>query len=87
MPSSAHVSVAALQTMLRDEVPDGWTEFACHPGYASADYRAVYLKEREAELATLTDERIRHTMDELGIRLASYADYLSERNTAALGSS
>ena len=61
--------------MLREEVPEGWTEFSCHPGYVSPGYSAVYLAEREAEVRTLTDPRIRGTMDELGIRLVSYADF------------
>lgn len=70
-----YVSVPFLEKMLREEVSEGWTEFSCHPGYVSAGYPAVYHAEREAELATLTDPRIRRTIDELGIRLVSYADY------------
>jgi predicted glycoside hydrolase/deacetylase ChbG (UPF0249 family) len=70
-----HVSVEFLQEMLRNEVGEGWTEFSCHPGYVSADYDAVYLREREAEVATLTDPRVRGTIDELGLRLVSYADF------------
>ena len=72
-----YVSVAFLQQMLHQEVLEGWTEFSCHPGYVSEDYTAVYLKEREEEVLTLTDSRIRETIEELGIRLASYADYLA----------
>jgi predicted glycoside hydrolase/deacetylase ChbG (UPF0249 family) len=70
-----YVSVPFLQRMLREEVAEGWTEFSCHPGYPSPDYAAVYYAEREAEVRTLTDPRIRQTAEELGIRLASYADY------------
>ena len=70
-----YVSVPFLQRMLRTEVPPGWTEFSCHPGYRSPDYSAVYLAEREAEVRTLTDPRVRETIDELGISLVSYADY------------
>jgi predicted glycoside hydrolase/deacetylase ChbG (UPF0249 family) len=71
----ARVSVEYLQGMLRTEVPPGFTEFSCHPGYVSDDYRAVYFTEREEEVKTLTDPRIRATIDKLGIRLISYADY------------
>ena len=71
----AHVSVRRLQEMLRNEVAEGWTEFSCHPGYVSPDYHAVYLKEREAEVATLTDPVIRRTVEEVGICLVSYNDY------------
>jgi predicted glycoside hydrolase/deacetylase ChbG (UPF0249 family) len=72
-----YVSVSFLQRMLREEVGQGWTEFSCHPGYVSSDYLAPYLTEREAEVRTLTDSRIRQTIEELGIHLASYADYLA----------
>jgi predicted glycoside hydrolase/deacetylase ChbG (UPF0249 family) len=70
-----YVSVPFLQEMLRNEVPPGFTEFSCHPGYVSEDYQAVYGAEREAELATLTDPRVRQTITEQQIRLISYADY------------
>src|SRR3954471_15736136 len=43
----AHVSVDAFIGLLDRRVPAGWTEFACHPGYVSDDYSAVYLEERE----------------------------------------
>jgi predicted glycoside hydrolase/deacetylase ChbG (UPF0249 family) len=71
------VSVDAFLDLLRRRVPRGWTEFACHPGYRSPDYRAMYLEEREAELRTLTDRRLRDAIDAAGIRLVSYADYPS----------
>jgi chitin disaccharide deacetylase len=70
-----HISVATLQQMLREEATAEWTEFSCHPGYRSPDYRAMYLAERETEVQTLTDPRIRETIDELGLELRSYADY------------
>jgi predicted glycoside hydrolase/deacetylase ChbG (UPF0249 family) len=70
-----HVSVAALQGILRDEVGAGWTEISCHPGYITPDYRTTYAHEREAEIKTLTDPLIRQTVDELGIELHSYASY------------
>jgi predicted glycoside hydrolase/deacetylase ChbG (UPF0249 family) len=70
-----HVSVEFLEQVLREEVGPGWTEIACHPGYVEAGDDDVYLREREAELATLTDPRVRDAIERLGIRLASYADY------------
>jgi predicted glycoside hydrolase/deacetylase ChbG (UPF0249 family) len=70
-----YVSVGFLQGMLRDEVPAGWTEFSCHPGYRSPGYEAMYLEEREEEVRTLTDPCVRETIEELGISLVSYADY------------
>ncbi|HEY2017275.1 MAG TPA: ChbG/HpnK family deacetylase [Bryobacteraceae bacterium] len=77
-----YVSVPFLQRMLHREVPEGFTEFSCHPGYLSDDYQAVYLKEREAEVATLTDPAIRETILEEGIRLISYEDYNRMRREA-----
>jgi len=74
-----YVSVPTLQRMLRDEVSEGWTEFSCHPGYVSPDFKSIYLQEREAEVCTLTDPRIRQTIEALGIRLVSYTDYLTTR--------
>lgn len=70
-----YVSVDFLQRMLREELPEGWTEFSCHPGYVTPDYSAVYLAEREAELRTLTDPRVRACIEQEGIRLVSYADF------------
>jgi predicted glycoside hydrolase/deacetylase ChbG (UPF0249 family) len=72
-----HVSVAALQGILRDETGDGWTEISCHPGYRWPDFMSVYHAEREAELATLTDPAVQDTLDECALRLASYADWAS----------
>jgi predicted glycoside hydrolase/deacetylase ChbG (UPF0249 family) len=72
-----YVSVPFLERILRDEVPDGWTEISCHPGYVGPGYAAMYAREREAEVLTLTDRRIRATLEALGIRLSSYEDYAS----------
>jgi predicted glycoside hydrolase/deacetylase ChbG (UPF0249 family) len=72
-----YVSVPFLERILRDEVPDGWTEISCHPGYVGPGYAAMYAREREAEVLTLTDRRIRVTLEALGIRLSSYEDYAS----------
>lgn len=70
-----HVSVEALRRILRFEVREGWTEISCHPGYPDPAYSAVYLAEREAEVRTLTDPRLRTIVDALGIRLESYGTY------------
>lgn len=78
-----HVSVAALEQYLREQVRPGWQELSCHPGYPSPDYQAVYLAERPVEVATLTDPAIGRTIEELGYRLASYADYPSTHEAEA----
>jgi chitin disaccharide deacetylase len=77
-----HVGVAALQQIIREEVREGWTELSCHPGYVTDDYLPMYRHEREAELRTLTDPRIRATIEELGIALESYATY-AERSAGS----
>ena len=73
-----YVSVEFLQRMLREEVGSGWTEVSCHPGYLTDDYQSVYGFERQHEIATLTDPRILHTLDELGIELRSYQSLASQ---------
>jgi hypothetical protein len=70
-----HVSVDALEAILREEVREGWTEISCHPGYVSEDYTPMYRHEREAELRTLIAPQIKLAIDELGIDLQSYATY------------
>ena len=70
-----YVSVPFLLTMLKDEVLPGWTEVSCHPGYCSPDFQSVYLAEREAEVATLTDPSIAAFIREAGIRLVTFGDY------------
>ena len=76
-----YVGVPFLERMLRDEVGPGWTELSCHPGYVDGK-RSVYAREGQEEVRTLTDPRIRATVGELRIRLASYADY-ARRSQAA----
>ena len=70
-----YVSVPFLLKMLAEEVGEGWTEISCHPGYRSDDFQSVYLVEREAEVATLTDPRIAAFIAEQGILLRSYAEF------------
>jgi predicted glycoside hydrolase/deacetylase ChbG (UPF0249 family) len=69
-----HVGVEFLAWLLRHEVGPGWTEIGCHPGYITPDFHSAYRFEREAELATLTDPRVREEIAALGIRLAGFAE-------------
>ncbi len=75
-----YVSVPFLLTILEHEVLPGWTEVSCHPGYRSSDFQSVYLAEREAEVATLTDPRIAAFIRESGIRLVSFGNYQEARS-------
>ena len=64
--------VALLRTL-----PDGLTEFMCHPGYCTDELRATptRLKEsRERELKALTAPEVRAALTALGINLVRYRD-------------
>lgn len=52
---------------------DGVTELGCHPGYAGG-LRSSYTSERERELSTLTDARVRARVRELGIELIGFEE-------------
>ncbi len=79
------VSVEFLSRMLREEVGEGVTELACHPGYFDPELEAVYHRDRELELATLCDPRIRAVIGEEGIRLIGYADLPRPQEVPVLG--
>ena len=56
-------------------LPQGLTEFMCHPGHCGDELRAAAtrLKEtRPAELAALTSPEVRRVIEERGIELTSY---------------
>jgi predicted glycoside hydrolase/deacetylase ChbG (UPF0249 family) len=69
-----YVSVDFLLELFEREVYDGWTELSCHPGRVTAELHSVYRDEREAELSTLTDAKVRAALDTFAIELASYRD-------------
>jgi len=75
------VSLAALEKILRNELKEGIYELACHPGYYDPALQAVYHEDRERELATLCDPRLREILQEEGIRLIGYRQ-LGEAVTA-----
>jgi chitin disaccharide deacetylase len=53
------VSVESLFGVLEGEVGPGVTELGCHPGYPGDGFESSYLLEREAEVRTLCDPRVR----------------------------
>jgi chitin disaccharide deacetylase len=58
-------------------LPEGVTEFMCHPGRCGDDLRAARtrLKEsREEELRALTAPEVRTALAEAGVKLASFRD-------------
>lgn len=68
----AHVSLEALERIVRNELHDGIYELACHPGHYDPEQSYVYHQDRECELATLCDPRVPALLKELEIRLISY---------------
>ena len=68
------ISVEALVELLRS-LKSGITEVSCHPGRIETRPDAIYNRERETELRTLTDERIKTVIADEGIRLINYRDY------------
>ena len=60
---------------LLKSLPEGTTELMCHPGYADEDLKKSATRlgdSRQTELAILTDQMVRKTVAELGIRLINY---------------
>ncbi len=59
------------------ELPDGLTEFMCHPGRVTDDLRRLptRLREsREQELRALTDPRVWEAAERAGVELASFRE-------------
>jgi chitin disaccharide deacetylase len=66
--------VPELAQLIRD-LPDGLTEFMCHPGYCGDDLRRAHtrLKEsRERELEALVSPEVRAALTETGVELVNY---------------
>jgi chitin disaccharide deacetylase len=71
-PLPRNVTVAGLLEILTALAP-GITELGCHPGRGQ-DLDTAYGREREVEVETLCDARVRAILGQLGIRLASFHD-------------
>jgi predicted glycoside hydrolase/deacetylase ChbG (UPF0249 family) len=64
-------------TSLIQALPDGATEFMCHPGFCTAELEGANTrlkKSREQELNALTDEHVRAALDSSGVVLSCYRD-------------
>jgi predicted glycoside hydrolase/deacetylase ChbG (UPF0249 family) len=55
----------------------GVTELGCHPGEGDLP-DTMYVRERQAEVRTLCDPRVRAAVRELGIELVSFRDLVRE---------
>jgi predicted glycoside hydrolase/deacetylase ChbG (UPF0249 family) len=73
---TGHYDAASLAKLLR-ALPEGSTEFMCHPGLLGEGLRAAptRLKEsRERELRALTSPEVRACIEECGIQLCAFRD-------------
>jgi predicted glycoside hydrolase/deacetylase ChbG (UPF0249 family) len=57
---------------LIETLPPGWTEIGCHPA-AGPVPTSSYDAERQIELATLRDPRVKDLLNVTGVRLCSFA--------------
>jgi predicted glycoside hydrolase/deacetylase ChbG (UPF0249 family) len=60
--------------LLDAEVGEGVTELTCHPGYVEPGFPSSYAAEREVELQTLCDPRVRQGIREREIGLIGFRD-------------
>jgi predicted glycoside hydrolase/deacetylase ChbG (UPF0249 family) len=66
------IGVEGIVRLLDAEVREGVTELSCHPGYVDAGLSSSYAAEREVELRTLCDDRVRQAIVEREIRLIGF---------------
>ena len=69
----SRISVDALVSLLQS-LKAGVSEVSCHPGHLPGP-DVVYNREREEELRTLTDGRVKTVIAEEGIQLINHRDY------------
>jgi chitin disaccharide deacetylase len=73
---TGHYDAAELARLIR-QLPDGITEFMCHPGFCTAELQATRtrLKEsRRRELDALTSREVREAIEESKVTLTRYAE-------------
>jgi len=68
------ISVDNFIRMLDAEVGTGVTELNCHPGYVEPGFPSSYAAEREEELRTLCDARVREAIRQREIRLIGFRE-------------
>jgi predicted glycoside hydrolase/deacetylase ChbG (UPF0249 family) len=77
---TGNYDAAYLEALIR-ELPEGSTEFMCHPGRCTDELRSqkTRLKEsREAELRALTAASVRQTLKQAEVQLVNYRDLTPE---------
>lgn len=69
-PFPAGIEVERLLELI-ESLPSGWTELGCHPGLG-VGVESTYGPERERELRSLCDQRVREAIERAGIELRSF---------------
>lgn len=67
----ARISVESLLKIL-GKLPNGVSELMCHPGYVIPGLKSSYGKQREIELQTLTDPKVKDFIRKEGIKLINF---------------
>jgi predicted glycoside hydrolase/deacetylase ChbG (UPF0249 family) len=75
-PNPAAIAPGALIELL-EALEAEVTELCCHPGYTDG-LKAWYRQERVQEVRTLCDQRVRATIERLGIRLISFRELAAQ---------
>lgn len=68
------IGVDNLIRMLDEDIGPGVTELSCHPGYVDPALTSAYHHERELELSTLINPRVREHIDRSDLGLIGYRD-------------
>ena len=71
---TGELTLAGVEQLLK-KLPEGTTEFICHPGYADEVLQKTATRlqaSRQKELEILTDTRVRNLVASQGIRLIDY---------------
>ena len=82
-PHPEHIAIESLIRMLDAELRDGILELSCHPGYVGSDFSSPYDFERELELGTLSDSRLRDFFHDRDVRLINFRDAGAARSDAS----
>ncbi len=75
---TGHYGAPELAQLIR-ELPEGVTEFMCHPGFCTEELRATRTRlteSRQRELDALTSAEVRLAIEQSGVMLTSYRDVI-----------